>query len=251
MGDGGAVRVEPTVPPVPSDLLAPLLGVAADVLQDLEEAPAGLVTGDGPGDELVLSPSDDALRVAIEQDASFRRSVSARFMEDPRALDALDGWGVDAALDRVRDAAATGTLPILVSALYASRPTGWGYGLGAACAVEPGGAVVEGDRGLLAGRRGAVHRACARELLPRGQGARGGAGREIEDSGALLHGIPIGSSAERPEREVPSRPARWNLGAVLAAVRIGNCARSVAFDGDCANSVRIACESRARSSSRV
>lgn len=142
MTDGGAVRVEPTVPPVPTDLLAPLLGVAADVLADLEEAPAGLAADDGFGDELVLSPSDDTLRAAIEQDASFRRSVSARFMEDPRALNALEGWGVDAALDRVRDAAAAGTLPILVSALYASRPTGWGYGLGAACAIEPAGTPV-------------------------------------------------------------------------------------------------------------
>jgi hypothetical protein len=140
MSDGGALRVEPTVPPVPTDLLAPLLGVAADVLHDLEEPPVGMAADDGFGDELVLSPSDDTLRAAIEQDPSFRRSVSARFMEDPRALDALDGWGVDAALDRVRDAAAAGTLPILVSALYASRPTGWGYGLGAACAIEPGAA---------------------------------------------------------------------------------------------------------------
>ncbi|MFM7616065.1 MAG: hypothetical protein ACKO72_01185 [Actinomycetes bacterium] len=140
MTDGGAVRVEPTVPPVPSDLLAPLLGVAADVLVDLEAAPEGLAADDGFGDELVLAASDDALRRAIDQDASFRRSVSTRFLEDPRAIDALDGWSVEGALDRVREAAAVGTLPVLVSALYASRPTGWGYGLGAACAIDLGGA---------------------------------------------------------------------------------------------------------------
>ena len=104
MADGG-VRVEPTVPPVPSDLLAPLLGVAADVLHDLEEAPEGMAADDGFGDELVLAPSDDTLRRVIEQDTSFRRSVSARFLEDPRALDALDGWSVDSALDRVREGA--------------------------------------------------------------------------------------------------------------------------------------------------
>lgn len=151
MVDGGGVRVEPTVPPVPSDLLAPLLGVAADVLTDLEEAPAGLAADDGFGDELVLTASDEALRGAIDQDASFRRAVSARFMEDPRALDALDGWSVESALDRVRGAAGAGTLPMLVSALYAARPTGWGYGLGAACAIDPGmtttAAATPGDQG--------------------------------------------------------------------------------------------------------
>ncbi|MFM7060848.1 MAG: hypothetical protein ACKOZL_06665 [Actinomycetes bacterium] len=132
--------MEPTVPPVPSDLLAPLLGVAADVLVDLEEAPTGLAADDGFADELVLGASDDALRRAIDQDPSFRRAVSTRFMDDPRAIDALDGWSVEDALDRVRGAASDGTLPVLVSALYAARPTGWGYGLGAACALDLGSA---------------------------------------------------------------------------------------------------------------
>lgn len=196
------MRVEPTVPPVPSDLLAPLLGVAADVLVDLEEAPEGLAADDGFGDELVLAASDDALRRAIDQDASFRRSVSARFMEDPRAIDALDGWSVDAALDRVREAAGAGTLPVLVSALYASRPTGWGYGLGAACAIDPGASRAVGPTAADAGEE-------IRAALEMAEQAEDGARRAREELATLRSRLErADEDARRARTEVDAARAR-------------------------------------------
>lgn len=107
-------RPEPTVPHVPEHLLAPLLEVAGCSLD------------------------------VLEGDSSIRRSAGQEYLESDAAKSALAGWSVERALDRVKQAHARGDLDTLVSALYAQRPTGWGYGLGAACALD------------LAGRRAAA-----------------------------------------------------------------------------------------------
>ncbi len=99
-------RPEPTVPHVPEHLLAPLLEIAGCSLE------------------------------VLEGDSSIRRIAGQEFLESDAAKSALAGWSVERALDRINQADARGELPTLVSALYAQRPTGWGYGLGAACALD-------------------------------------------------------------------------------------------------------------------
>lgn len=130
------VRSEATVPPVPSALLEPLLDLAAEIVIGLDEPPEGM---DLHADELLIAPSSEQLRRAVEVDAGFRRRVCAEFLErDDDAARLVDGWRVDAALEQVTIAHEDGLLALLVSALYAGRPTGWGYGLGAACAIHAG-----------------------------------------------------------------------------------------------------------------
>ncbi len=99
-------RPEPTVPHVPEHLLAPLLEIAGCSLE------------------------------VLEGDSSIRRIAGQEFLESDAAKSALAGWSVERGLDRINQADARGELPTLVSALYAQRPTGWGYGLGAACALD-------------------------------------------------------------------------------------------------------------------
>ena len=99
-------KTEPSLPHVPEHLLAPLLDVAGCSLETLIS------------------------------DMDIRRSAGQEFLESDAAKSALAGWSVERALDRINQADARGELPTLVSALYAQRPTGWGYGLGAACALD-------------------------------------------------------------------------------------------------------------------
>lgn len=132
----GRVRNEATVPPVPEELLAPLLDVAAEILVGLDTLPDGLELAP---DEVLIAPSPTDLRRAIEADAGFRRRVCGAYLDgDDDAVRLVDGWRVDAALDQVTIAFEDGALSLLVSALYAGRPTGWGYGLGVACALHAG-----------------------------------------------------------------------------------------------------------------
>ena len=130
------VRSEATVPPVPTALLGPLLDLAAEIVAGLDELPEGI---ERRADELVIAPSAEQLRRAVEVDAGFRRRVCTEFLErDDDAARLVDGWRVEAALEQVAIAYEDGLLALLVSALYAGRPTGWGYGLGAACAIHTG-----------------------------------------------------------------------------------------------------------------
>jgi hypothetical protein len=99
-------RTEPSLPHVPEHLLAPLLEVGGCSLETLMN------------------------------DMEIRRSAGQEYLESDAAKSALSGWSVERALDRINQADARGELPTLVSALYAQRPTGWGYGLGAACALD-------------------------------------------------------------------------------------------------------------------
>ena len=64
------VRSEATVPPVPTALLGPLLDLAAEIVAGLDELPEGI---ERRTDELVISPSAEQLRRAVEVDAGFRQ----------------------------------------------------------------------------------------------------------------------------------------------------------------------------------
>ncbi|MEX2268159.1 MAG: NYN domain-containing protein [Acidimicrobiia bacterium] len=133
-----ASRIGETLP-VAESLLVPLLDVAASVLARLDP-------GDAPGvlrplagfDRRRLTTSGPArqqLRRAFDVDDGFRDDVVEKFREQPEVAAALEAWSVDAAPERVADAAERSDLPLLASALYAARPKGWTFGLGMVCAA--------------------------------------------------------------------------------------------------------------------
>jgi len=126
------------VPPVPESLLVPLLDAAAETF-------ARTAAPDRPG---VLRPLNDfdrrglqsgaarqQLRRAFDVDDGFRDAVVEHFLEKPEVSGALESWDPSVALRRVEDASERSDLPLLASTLYAARPTGWAFGLGALCAA--------------------------------------------------------------------------------------------------------------------
>lgn len=223
------VRSEATVPPVPTALLGPLLDRAAEVLVGLDEMPEGIDPGD---DELLIAPSVEQLRRAIELDAGFRRRVCGEFLDhDDDAARLVDGWRVEAALEQVGIAAEDGLLPLLVSALYAGRPTGWGYGLGAACAIHAGAAaaraVPAGD-GLGAEEvRAALELAeQAEESARRDRDARHEAERDRDDLAARL----AEAEAQRGDAEARALELSGRVGGLERAVEAEQAAHRAALE---------------------
>jgi predicted RNA-binding protein with PIN domain len=141
MSESGTVTKTPsraTVPPVPEQLLVPLLDTAGDVLRRMEphERPAQLrrlAEFDPRG--LRTEAARQQLARALEVDDAFHERVAERFRERPEVAAALDEWQADAAVRLVNAAAERADLPLLASALYAARPAGWAFGLGAATAI--------------------------------------------------------------------------------------------------------------------
>jgi len=128
-----------TTLPVPESLLVPLLDDAAKVLTKMAstgDAPPALraLVGFDPR-KLGSGPARLQLRRALDVDEAFRHEVVARFEARPGVDKAIAGWSVDTALERVTEASVRSDLPLLASALYALRPTGWTFGLGAICAA--------------------------------------------------------------------------------------------------------------------
>lgn len=124
---------------VPDQLLLPLLDAAADVLRGLDAAavPAALRTLAG-FDRRGLSntAARHQLRRALDLDADFRAAVVETFAVRPEVRSVLDGWTRSVALTRAREAAARDDLAILTSALYATEPDGFEFGLGVSCAED-------------------------------------------------------------------------------------------------------------------
>jgi predicted RNA-binding protein with PIN domain len=121
---------------VPDALLHPLLDSAGDVLRGLDpdEVPIVLraITGfDRRG--LARGPARQQLRRSLDTDPAFRRRSAELFLARPEVEVAADTWVPDACVDLVVDATERGDLPLLASFLYARRPPGWEFGLGAAC----------------------------------------------------------------------------------------------------------------------
>ncbi len=123
--------------PVPETLLVPLLDVAAAVLAKLPpgDLPSVLrpLIGFDRRRLTTSGPARQQLRRALDVDDVFREQVVEKFCEQAEVETALEAWAVESALERVTDAAARADLPLLASALYASRPKGWTFGLGMVC----------------------------------------------------------------------------------------------------------------------
>ncbi len=128
----------PDVPetPVPEALLHPLLDSAGDVLRALppDEVPVVLraITGfDRRG--LARGPARQQLRRSLDIDDSFRARSIEHFLARPEVQIVSDTWRPEACVELVVEASERGDLPLLASLLYAQQPTGWEFGLGAAC----------------------------------------------------------------------------------------------------------------------
>lgn len=124
---------DPTVPPVPESLLAPLLDAAGDVLRTLDpaEVPQSLRTLRGFHDRgMARGLARQQLLRGLETENGFRRRAVDAFLERSEVRAALEGWSASDAMARAEDAAARSDLPLLASALYAARPPGWAFGLG-------------------------------------------------------------------------------------------------------------------------
>jgi predicted RNA-binding protein with PIN domain len=124
--------------PVPDSLLAPLLDAAATVLHGLEAAAVPPVLRTLAGFDrrgLASGTARSQLRRAFEIDEDFRSQVVDEFRTRAEVAAALDTWSAPGALRRVEDAAERADLPLLASALYATRPDGWEFGLGVVCSA--------------------------------------------------------------------------------------------------------------------
>ena len=126
------------LPPLPESLLSPLLDTAADVLRSLEPqaVPVSLrrLAGfDRKG--LTRGAARQQLLKAIQSDDAFHEEAIGQFVEQPEVEAALDAWDPAEMLQVVDDAAKRADLALLASALYAARPRGWAFGLGAITAV--------------------------------------------------------------------------------------------------------------------
>ncbi len=130
------VDVVPDEAIVPEALLHPILDSAGDVLRGLaaDEVPVVLraITGfDRRG--LARGPARQQLRRSLDIDPAFRTRAVELFLSRPEVQNAVDTWRPDTCIDLVVDATERGDLPLLASMLYAQRPSGWEFGLGAAC----------------------------------------------------------------------------------------------------------------------
>jgi len=126
------------VPPLPDQLLVPLLDTAGDVLRSLEpvDRPAALrrlAEFDPRG--LRTEAARQQLWRALENDEPFRDRVVEEFRERSEVVAALESWSAEDVFRQVEDAADRADLPLLASALYAARPRGWAFGLGAAATI--------------------------------------------------------------------------------------------------------------------
>jgi predicted RNA-binding protein with PIN domain len=121
---------------IPEALLHPLLDSAGDVLRGLshDDVPVVLraITGfDRRG--LARGPARQQLRRSLDIDPAFRERSVELFLSRPEVQVAAESWQPDACIELVLEATERGDLPLLASLLYAQRPPGWEFGLGAAC----------------------------------------------------------------------------------------------------------------------
>ena len=138
MGTAGGVQGSTTDGlPIPETLLIPLLDAAAGTLADYEgDLPSVLrsLAGFDPR-RLGSGPARQQLRRALEVDADFRSEVVEQFLALDEAAAALGSWNASLSLRRADESAERSDLPWVASALYAARPEGWEFGLGALCVV--------------------------------------------------------------------------------------------------------------------
>jgi predicted RNA-binding protein with PIN domain len=126
------------VPPLPEQLLGPLVDTAGDVLRALEpgDRPQALRRlAEFSASGMRTEAARQQLARALESDESFREKVVEKFSQRSEVTAALEGWSRPEAFRLVHEAAERDDLPLLASALYAERPAGWAFGLGAAAVI--------------------------------------------------------------------------------------------------------------------
>jgi len=126
------------VPPLPDQLLVPLVDAAGDVLRSLDpidRPPALRRLAEFDPRGLRTEAARQQLWRTLEHDEPFRERVLEEFRERSEVAAALREWSVEGAFRQVEDAAERADLPLLASALYAARPRGWAFGLGAAATI--------------------------------------------------------------------------------------------------------------------
>ena len=125
--------------PVSEALLVPLLEEAGDALRSLDVADVPLSLRHLHGFDrrgLTHGPAPRKLRKALDSEDRFREQVVDRFLARDEVRSALAAWAPERAVEAAEVAAARGDLPLLASALWAARPDGYAFGLGAASAAE-------------------------------------------------------------------------------------------------------------------
>jgi predicted RNA-binding protein with PIN domain len=126
------------VPPLPDQLLVPLVDAAGDVLRSLDPVdrpPALRRLAEFDPRGLRTEAARQQLWRTLENDEPFRDRVLEEFRERSEVGAALRNWSAEEAFRQVGDAADRADLPLLASALYAARPRGWAFGLGAAATI--------------------------------------------------------------------------------------------------------------------
>jgi len=135
----GPLMTPPLDLPVSDALLAPLLEVAGAVLRALDavDVPPALRHLHGiDRRDLARGPARSRLRRAVDSEERFRDRVVGEVLARDEVAAILSSWRPATAVDQAEAAAARGDLPLLVSALWAARPDGFVFGIGAAVAVS-------------------------------------------------------------------------------------------------------------------
>jgi predicted RNA-binding protein with PIN domain len=204
--------------------MVPLLDTAAEVLRGVEptDRPAALrrlAEFDPRG--LKTEAARQQLWRALESDDEFHNLVVERFRSRSEVGAALEQWSADDAFSRVSDSAERADLPLLASALYAARPRGWAFGLGAAVAsVERQRVEREEDEER---RASAVEIASLDESRRRLEEARARAEAEATTLGRQLRDERQGRRTREAEAEREAADARRRLEeaeATLAKVQV-------------------------------
>jgi predicted RNA-binding protein with PIN domain len=221
------------IPPIPLALLAPLLDEAAATLRTLDpgDIPVALraLAGFDPRG-LARGPARRQLLRAFESHDDFRAAVIERFARQPETDALVAAWSLEAALPIVKAAPVT-ALPRVASMLFALRPEGWSFALGAVC--EAAGQAAETRSLDDEARRRAAELTTAAEASRRAEAGRAAADRERERIEREL----------RAERQARREKEREAAGALDEALRQ---AAAVTAELDRERAVRAAAEARAQ-----
>jgi predicted RNA-binding protein with PIN domain len=127
-----------TLPALPEQLLLPVLDTAGDLLKTLAPADVPPLLRPLAGFDrrgLARGAARQTLLKALESDETFRERSCERFVARPEVAALLEQWSTDKAGQLVTEAADRSDLPLLASSLYAAKPDGWEFGLGATVAA--------------------------------------------------------------------------------------------------------------------
>lgn len=257
MTEGEASRTlkRVAVPPLPDQLLVPLLDAAGDVLRSLEPVdrpPALRRLAEFDPRGLRTEAARQQLWRALENDEPFRDQVVEEFRERSEVVAALESWSAEDVFRQVEDAADRADLPLLASALYAARPRGWAFGLGAAATIVERQRLEKEEDEERKARAGEI--AALDEARRRAEEARDAAQTEATRLGRELRDERHGRKARETEAERAVADARQRaeeLEAALARARAAVEAADGRLQREAERSRELEQELRAAKSSRA